>query len=295
MAARGALPSSFMTYMMGDDARAQAGIALTQNALFFPQGSVVTPKAMCAALARGVLQSLATDIVDVHEGNGLALVGRGGAVITHADVVVLANGLDAATLPAASWLPLAARRGQLTLAPPTSASARLRCVLSYGSTVTPVVHGMHAVGATFDWTGDTGPQPVVAADHLRNLADLGTVVPAVFADRTDDAALHGRAAVRCVTPDHLPVVGPLPDRDAYMRDYAGLRHGQHWLRYPPATYRHGLYVLTGLGARGFTEAPLAAELLACHITGEPWPLESDLVDALHPARFLVRALKRQRM
>ena len=86
----------------------------------------------------------------------------------------------------------------------------------------------------------------------------------------------------------------MPDHAVYRTDYAHLRHGQHWVRYPAATYHPGLYVLTGLGARGLTEAPLAAELLACHITGEPWPLERDVVTALHPARFLVRDLKRLR-
>jgi tRNA 5-methylaminomethyl-2-thiouridine biosynthesis bifunctional protein len=41
-------------------------------------------------------------------------------------------------------------------------------------------------------------------------------------------------------------------------------------------------------------APLAAELLACQITGDPLLLEQELVAALHPGRFLIRALKRQR-
>ena len=40
------------------------------------------------------------------------------------------------------------------------------------------------------------------------------------------------------------------------------------------------------------EAPLAAEVLAAEIAGESWALERDLVTALHPARFIVRGLKR---
>jgi tRNA 5-methylaminomethyl-2-thiouridine biosynthesis bifunctional protein len=35
-------------------------------------------------------------------------------------------------------------------------------------------------------------------------------------------------------------------------------------------------------------APLAAELLVAGIGGEPLPLERELVDALDPARFLLR-------
>jgi tRNA 5-methylaminomethyl-2-thiouridine biosynthesis bifunctional protein len=55
----------------------------------------------------------------------------------------------------------------------------------------------------------------------------------------------------------------------------------------------GLFVLSGLGAHGLVAAPLAAEVLACAITGEPSPLPQALTHALHPARFLIRALKRK--
>jgi tRNA 5-methylaminomethyl-2-thiouridine biosynthesis bifunctional protein len=39
-------------------------------------------------------------------------------------------------------------------------------------------------------------------------------------------------------------------------------------------------------------APLAAELLACQLDGEPLPLERDLARAIDPARFHLRALRR---
>ena len=39
-------------------------------------------------------------------------------------------------------------------------------------------------------------------------------------------------------------------------------------------------------------APLAAELLASQLAGEPLPVEGDLVRAVDPARFHLRALRR---
>jgi tRNA 5-methylaminomethyl-2-thiouridine biosynthesis bifunctional protein len=54
--------------------------------------------------------------------------------------------------------------------------------------------------------------------------------------------------------------------------------------------RHpGLYGLLGYASRGLIWAPLAAELLAAQLEGEPLPLEMTLVDALDPARFVLRA------
>jgi len=55
----------------------------------------------------------------------------------------------------------------------------------------------------------------------------------------------------------------------------------------------GLFVLTALGARGITLAPLLARLVAAQATGSPWPLEQDLADAVDPARWIVRAARRQ--
>jgi tRNA 5-methylaminomethyl-2-thiouridine biosynthesis bifunctional protein len=276
-----------LTHLSAQEASDFAGCHLGRSALLFPQAGCIDPRALCTALATGARRVFATDVMEVRRaGDGFELAG------TYADVVVFANGLGASSFPLAHWLPLAARRGQLTLAQPSATSAHLRCVLSYGGYITPAIHNQHAIGATFDWIDDpTGVQEVVTEDHARNLAELARVAPALMAGRAAHDC-EGRAALRCTTPDHLPIVGPLPDQAAYLTDYAQLRHGQHWVRYPAATYHPGMYLLTGLGARGLTEAALAAELLACHITGEPWPLDQDLVTALHPARFLVRDLKR---
>jgi tRNA 5-methylaminomethyl-2-thiouridine biosynthesis bifunctional protein len=295
VAATGLLPESLMAYLSPREASDFAGCALDRPGLLFPQAGIVEPPTLCSALAHNARRLLAADVFRFHRGpSGIELIDRDNRVRTIGDVVVIANGVDAVTFPFANWLPLSARRGQLTLAPPTAASEHLRCVLSYGGYVTPTHHGRHAIGATFDLVENpSDSQRVIAEDHARNLADLARVAPSLMAT-IDDTFLEGRAGLRCVTPDHLPVVGPVPDQAAYLTDYAQLRHGQHWVHYPNATYQAGIYLLTGLGARGLTEAPLAAELLACHITGEPWPMERGLATALHPARFLVRDLKRLR-
>jgi tRNA 5-methylaminomethyl-2-thiouridine biosynthesis bifunctional protein len=44
-------------------------------------------------------------------------------------------------------------------------------------------------------------------------------------------------------------------------------------------------VLTGLGSRGFTLAPLLAEHLIAILCGEPSPLPVDQADLLRPDRF----------
>jgi tRNA 5-methylaminomethyl-2-thiouridine biosynthesis bifunctional protein len=55
----------------------------------------------------------------------------------------------------------------------------------------------------------------------------------------------------------------------------------------------GLYVFTALGARGITQATLGAEVLASWLTGDPVPIPASLLDALDPARFAARAVRRE--
>ena len=52
-------------------------------------------------------------------------------------------------------------------------------------------------------------------------------------------------------------------------------------------------LLTALGARGLTLAPLLARLVAAQATGTPWPLEQGLADAVDPGRWRVRAARRE--
>lgn len=287
---RGVLPDPYLFGVTAPEASEIAGCRLDRPGMYFSQGGWLSPRLFCAALqAEAPLVHAAVSGI-VREGDGWHVMAGATSVAT-VDIVILANALNATTMDIAPWLPLTARRGQITLLPPTAASASLRTVISAGAYLTPLAHGRHCLGATFDWMKADDVLDVRAEDHARNLADIAAAVPNLLADaKLNEAA--GRVGIRCMAPDHLPVVGPIPDHARYLADYAGLRHGQAWVRYPTASYSPGVYVLSALGARGFVTAPLTAEILACHITGEPWPVERDLVTALHPGRFLVRDLKR---
>jgi tRNA 5-methylaminomethyl-2-thiouridine biosynthesis bifunctional protein len=86
-----------------------------------------------------------------------------------------------------------------------------------------------------------------------------------------------------VSPDRLPLVGALAREDA---EPPRNPHLATLSRQP------GLYGAFAYGSRGLLWAGLGAELLASLIDNEPLPLEARLADALDPARFLLRALRR---
>jgi tRNA 5-methylaminomethyl-2-thiouridine biosynthesis bifunctional protein len=146
------------------------------------------------------------------------------------------------------------------------------------------------VGSSYD--DDDGPLVEQPAVHAANLARLGGLLPdqsrAVAA--IDPATLSGYVGVRTVTHNRLPLIGPVPDEAAAAAQAASLR-GAHLRDLPRLP---GLHAALAYGSRGLTWAALGAELLASQIEGEPLPLEADLVDAVDPARLLLRALRHGR-
>jgi len=61
----------------------------------------------------------------------------------------------------------------------------------------------------------------------------------------------------------------------------------------PCPWLDGLYVNTAHGSRGLITTPLAGELLAAWLDGEPLPLPRAIAEACHPNRFLLRKLIRR--
>jgi tRNA 5-methylaminomethyl-2-thiouridine biosynthesis bifunctional protein len=170
-------------------------------------------------------------------------------------------------------------RGQATHIPGEH-FAQLRAVLLRGGYLIPPVAGMAVAGASFDLE-DEDPAPR-AASHAGNLERLERIVPGSSAG-LDPEKLEGRVGFRAVARDRLPVIGALADDAAFVKP----------LPLGAMPRIAGLYAATAYGSRGILWAGLGAELLASILEGEPLPLEGALADAVDPARFALRALRRR--
>ncbi|MEZ5997180.1 MAG: tRNA (5-methylaminomethyl-2-thiouridine)(34)-methyltransferase MnmD [Hyphomonas sp.] len=201
------------------------------------------------------------------------------------DAIVFANGMAAgATFP---WLGLEARMGQVDYcdgpadAPPFAmASGTYALALSH----------RRLWGATFDKvTPDTVPY---TSDTARdeNLKGVEALSPYWVRDARS-ADISSRASLRATTSDRLPLIGALPDRDAFLETFAGTRKGRP--ADADAPLLAGIFVSSGFGARGFTWGPWAGSILAARLCGAPAPASMAALEAVSPARILLRALKRQ--
>ncbi|HEX8469845.1 MAG TPA: tRNA (5-methylaminomethyl-2-thiouridine)(34)-methyltransferase MnmD [Brevundimonas sp.] len=181
---------------------------------------------------------------------GWRILDAEGAVLAEADAVVLTAGWGSAALsPELGLRPVRGQADWVDIDDAPLASA-------WGGYVAPTGEGF-LFGATHD-REDVGTD-VRPGDTERNRAVLAARLP-VLAARIEGVETQARAAVRATTADRLPVCGALGSSD-------------------------GLYVLGGLGSRGFCVAPLLGEHLAADIVGVPSPLPAAFSRRLTPGRF----------
>jgi tRNA 5-methylaminomethyl-2-thiouridine biosynthesis bifunctional protein len=283
IAASGALPPEFAEWLEQPQAEAILKLPAPDGGWLFRQGGWARPGSVCEAMLAAcggrLQQRFGVGSVRIAYQDGQwQLSDEHGATVARAPNLILANGAGAMQLPHAAPLPLTAMRGQVSHLPADMLPA-LPLVLCREAYLTPPSHGIVSAGATYDVDGDPELSP---ASHEENLQRLRGLLSDPHA--AQGAPLQGRVGFRCIAPDRLPLVGRLPDFDA-----AGTTER---LRDVP---RHpGLYALLGYASRGLIWAGWAAELLAAQLEGEPLPLESALVDALDPARFVLRARRTSR-
>jgi tRNA 5-methylaminomethyl-2-thiouridine biosynthesis bifunctional protein len=291
---RNLLPTGHLEFVSASDLRGFVGIASEHPALFFPKSGVLKPSALLQYLQGHITLEKASVHSLAREGNVWSLRDAGGSPILETDSVILANGPGLATFAQTSWLPLEPVRGQLTFLP-EGVLQRQQYAIVAGHYLISHEDGSALTGATYE-LGDVVDTPLTPTNigHRHNLDAWSEAIPGMkeSLSNLDPASLSGRVALRTQVPDRVPFAGAAPDEPAYREAYDRLRHGDRFAPYPPAPYVQGLYLLGGLGARGFSTAQLLAEHLVAHIVGSPSPLPLDMAEAIHPARFIVRGLRK---
>jgi tRNA 5-methylaminomethyl-2-thiouridine biosynthesis bifunctional protein len=288
---RQGLPAEWVQALSRVQAGALAGVTLPGPAWFYPGGGWLAPAALVTHLlhAEGLRFVGDVDVAAVQAAGGLwRALDRSGACVAAAPVLVLAQGAGSAALlsPLGLNLPLQRVRGQLS-AWSGPATALALPVAGEGYAVPLGAWGEQgsvlSCGATSDIDDD---EPGLRmADHRRNFERLQRLTG--LTPPPDTARWTGRVGWRLQADDRQPVAGALPL--AQPPAHARRDQARLWPRHP------GLYICTALGGRGITLAPLLGQLVAAQISGSPLPLAQSLVDAVDPARWLVRAARRASM
>ncbi len=288
-------PGSFLQYFNQAQASVQADIKLTQGGIYFPKAGYVNAGQLCRVLkmAAGSRLKVKTQTKIkklVKRDDHWWLYDSQNHCVTKSQIVVFANGFDAENLLPLNQLKLSKSRGQISQVITGKNIGRLKFPICSEGYIIPKIEKKHVIGATYSL--DDESSSVTQQDHKTNLAGVEPIFDQNL--QLDLAKLSGRVSFRTTSIDHLPLVGPVPDDAAYRSDYKSIRHGRIHDEYATATYLPGLYLSTGHGSRGLVSCFSSAAYLATLICGKPITLPGNVLNRLHPARHIVRDLKKSR-
>ncbi len=197
------------------------------------------------------------------------------------DALIIASGMAANEV--APWLSLKPKRGQIEhLGGATRTNPAAIASGHYAITT-----GTERLwGATFEASGDA---EISSGAREENNSKLEALAP-WMAREARQRKQTSRASIRATTADRLPIAGALPDYKTSQALFAPFAKGQTVKAHAPL--KDGLFVMTGLGTRGFTWAPWLADIIAAQMFGEPAPATQKTLEAIAPMRLLLRAIKR---
>jgi tRNA 5-methylaminomethyl-2-thiouridine biosynthesis bifunctional protein len=314
-------PRSLVDWVEPEQASCIANLHISSPSLHLPLGGWLSPPDLvnaCISAARQgdfnlhlnhrlvstvqIDEQLQTQLIFEHDDNNIE-----SSVDTKADIVVLACGAESHLLTGVD-LPFRMTRGQVERIPTNTSLSQLNTVLCHKGYMTPAHTNHHAMGSTYvknDMNTEYRENEATLNLNMHQEAlngaswsDKLALNTAVSGDDSNpvlvDNDLRGRAAIRCSLPDHLPVVGAFPLIEKQKTELSELYKAKADSYYPIPSVQPNVYLLTGLGSRGLTTAPLMAEILVSQLCSAPLPLDNRLLNALNPNRFIIRDLIRRR-
>lgn len=290
---QGPFPPELMHPLSAAEVEQVVGLPCDADGVSYPLGGWLCPADLTRAAIREAQASGRLEVVFnaavtriAEEDDGWRVESQDGRAWQAPNLVVAAGHKLPALLPFAE-LPLYPVRGQVSHVPTTAGLSQLKTVLCYDGYLTPAHNGAHCIGASY---GRNQTDLAYRADEQeQNRARLQACLPdQTWPAEVDVSGNQARVGVRCASRDHLPVAGPVA-RLAALADHDVNAPADQQSALP---LHAGLYVLGALGSRGLCSAPLCGELVASEICGDPLPLATALLEALHPARYWVRRLRR---
>lgn len=261
-------PPNILRPISSDEATQLSGIPVSHNGLWFPGSGWLEPQKICKTLARncGITTHYGFEVDHLSASdNQWRLTSSEDQSVTVDAVVICAGHETPALIPSDGEFRLKPIRGQIT-AIPDHALISPDVVICGPGYLNPSLNGQSLVGATFDLHNFSGE--VSQQSDRENLRMLDKFLPGVLKSKDtehDGTSCHGRVGFRCTTHDYQPVAGPMKEANGKKTD--------------------GLFLLTGLGSKGLTYAPLLAEYIADILTNQPQSLPENLVRRVETQRI----------
>lgn len=290
-------PKSLIHSVDKNQASKLANISLNHGGLFFPKAGWIAP----AQLVKQIFKAAeSTNRLRIETGYKINKISQqaDGQWLLHStsenfktNVLIYCGGAQGIPLNIIKQLPLTSVRGQVTSMATNEKIEKLSTVICHKGYLTPTNNNLHCIGATFQ--KNNFDITAKAEEDEFNLNMLEKCLPDLTQFKASDI-VSSKARLRCMTPDHMPMVGAMPDIEAHKQQFAHLSKDKRWRYDQAAPVINNLYMMTGLGARGLCTAPLLADVLTADICGTPYPLDNEQLFNLAPNRFVIRDIIRRK-
>jgi tRNA 5-methylaminomethyl-2-thiouridine biosynthesis bifunctional protein len=271
------------------------------DGIYFPQSGFLHPQQLCENRLQNI-SVIQAEVFSVNQKDDepFRLKNKEGVTLCTADHVVYALGADFVQQEdplrqsLLNTLPLRAIRGQTIEVEPTTESRGLRETILDQGYITPVAPEItgnenHMIGATYQ------AKDIFTDQAARDTAQLLADVKSKWPELGDlQKVVSQRVGYRLSTPDKLPLIGPLCSPDWIREKYGHVLRGGRPRDLPALEVQPREWMLLALGSRGITFSAYGAKILASLMCGEALPIEIDLWEHLHSARFAVRETRKSK-
>lgn len=261
----------------------------------FAQSGTVNTDNLLRALRKDILVHTKTVQHIARETDTWCLSFKDGSTLQTKNVVIAA-GLGCLAFEQTAALPLIANRGQVGLYPAAFFGEIAPISHSFGGYLSPIFmyngEKVRLLGSSFaKWTKTNNDWQTPSIKDRRTMVTRLNACLGVSLN-TDQEPLAEWVGLRATTPDHYPIIGAVPKWAEFEHYMAPYRHDTNLPLKGEPPYEEGLFVITGMGSKGFQHALLGAEILAARITSTSLPISRAQERILSPARFLVRKIMR---
>ncbi|HBQ49501.1 MAG TPA: FAD-dependent cmnm(5)s(2)U34 oxidoreductase [Hyphomonas atlantica] len=249
--------------------------AISGGGLLHKRAMILEPQKIVASLLGGVRVPIGTVNIDLRNRtvNGETF-----------DAIIMANAMSA--IQQFDWLKLEGRLGQVEFA---TGATRVEADALASGHYALALNDERLWGATFEKIPQDADATTSDTAREDNAEALKKLSPWWRRDAKDHQ-VTSRAAIRATTADRLPLIGAVPNLEAMLEAFSGLRTGR--AAEADAPLLPGIFLVNGFGARGFTWGPWAGRILAAMCLGGPVAAEVSALEAISPSRLILRALKR---
>ena len=286
----------FLKWVPQSQTKTMLNLELNSGGLLVPKAGWLAPAQLCQQLIQhpSIETHTGMDVGHlVYKNNNWELYNKQRELICHAKNVVIATAFHAQKFDQTAHLPLKRIRGQVSHISSTEITEQLQHTICGEGYISPAQNNQHCIGATFTLHDDS--ESLTELEHQENVQKITSMIPQLAESMANSPVIGGKVGFRCTTPDYFPVVGPVADIEKMKEDFSLLRKNANRIIDKPGTYLPGLYCNLGHGSKGLAYTPLTSELLASIVCGEHLPIDRDLYLHLHPGRFIIKDLKRNKI